>query len=691
MRRGARTRRTRAVRRPHGARGARAVRCRGDAGRRTGAAAASAHAPAGCARRGIRRGRGGRRVRRAAAHRGAAVGASDRGPRLPLQHDRTLCRRRRARVRRQGRCSTVALRADAERAVRRTVRGATEREERRRRGARRNRRRRQPAEPVDAAVRRRRPAHLQRRDHRLGRVRRAARPHRRDHAGRRERRGRNARTHAARAQRYRRLRAPRRIERGRRARGRQPRRARHHRARCVQRGGTREGARAGAAAGTELAFDRRPALRALGRAHRGVHLTRYLRRRARCVRALRRRASDRLARRIRSETGDLMMRTLRSLLALAVFATAIHPAAAAPKRTLLFGAAVALSGSLSNEGQLTREGYDFWMRYVNAHGGIRAGTQTYDVEIRYADDQSKPETTARLIESMITDEHVDFVLGPYGSAPTFAAAAVAERHAVPMVDSGGSAERIFNQGYRYTVGVQSPARKYLVGIIEYAVKRKPAPKTIAIAAANDAFSLEVQQGAVQSANDHGLRVVYADRYADDPSSVAAAAAAIKAAHPDVVLSAGHLKDALQLHRALKEQHVAAKIYGYSVGPDTPEFRVALGPDAQAVVGSARAYAASFARGVGHAPDYHNAEASAAGLAFQYAIERAGTIDRTAVRNALARLDVVTFFGLLKFDERGVNVFKPMVVNQIQGAKLLTIYPYRLSDASPVYPAPAWVY
>jgi branched-chain amino acid transport system substrate-binding protein len=404
-----------------------------------------------------------------------------------------------------------------------------------------------------------------------------------------------------------------------------------------------------------------------------------------------------------------MMRLLPSLLALAVLATAVGPAAAAPKRTLVFGAAVSLSGSLSNEGQLTKEGYDFWMRYVNAHGGLRAGTQTYDVEIRYADDQSKPETTARLVESMITEEHVDFVLGPYGSAPTFAAAAVAERHAVPMVDSGGSAERIFNQGYRYTVGVQSPARKYLVGIIEYAVKRKPAPKTIAIAAANDAFSLEVQQGAVQSANDHGLRVVYADRYADDASSVAAAAAAIKAAHPDIVLSAGHLKDALQLHRALKEQRVAARIYGYSVGPDTPEFRVALGPDAQAVVGSAqwsssvsyagapgfyptaRTYAAAFARAVGHAPDYHNAEASAAGLAFQYAIERAGTIDRAAVRNALARLDVVTFFGLLKFDDRGVNVFKPMVVNQIQGTKLLTIYPYRLSDASPVYPAPAWAY
>lgn len=402
------------------------------------------------------------------------------------------------------------------------------------------------------------------------------------------------------------------------------------------------------------------------------------------------------------------MRLLPALLALGICALSVGPGTAAePKSTIVFGSAVSLTGSLANEGQLTKEGYDFWMHYVNAHGGMHIGNRAYAVEIHYADDESNPQTTARLLEGMIAQEHVDFILGPYGSGPTFAAAAVAERHGVPMVDSGGSAERIFNQGYRYTVGVQSPARKYLVGIIEYAVKRKPAPRTIAISAANDAFSLEVQQGAVQSANDHGLTVVYSDHYTDDVNSVAAAAAAIKAVHPDIVLSAGHFKDALQLHRALKEQHVSAKIFGYSVGPDTPEFRVSLGGDAQAVLGSAQwssavtyagepgfyqtahAYATAFTRDVGHVPDYHNAEASAACLAFQYALARAGTLDHAAVRDALARLDVVTFFGLLKFDTRGVDVFKPMVVNQIQGSQLLTIYPYRLADAKAIYPAPAW--
>lgn len=400
-----------------------------------------------------------------------------------------------------------------------------------------------------------------------------------------------------------------------------------------------------------------------------------------------------------------------AILAFIAASSGIAPAATSPPsaRTIVFAAAVALTGSLSHEGNLTKEGYDFWAGYVNAHGGLPVGKQRYRVEIRYVDDGSSPAATATKLEGLIAQEHVDFILGPYGSGPTFTAAAVAERERIPMVDSGGAAENIFNQGYRYTVNVMSPARKYLVGIIEYAVRRSPRPQTIAISAANDAFSLEVQQGAVQSANDHGIHVVYADHYNTDPASIAAAAAAIKTANPDIVLNAGHLEDAVQMQRALKDQHVQAKIYGYTNGPDVPAFAGELGKDAEDVLGSAqwsaaatyvgepgfyrtsREFAAAFTAATGHAPDYHVAEAAAAGLAFQYALKAAGTTDREAVRNALSRLDAITFFGQLKFDGRGVNLWKPMVVNQIQHGKLVTIYPYRLANAAPVYPSPAWSY
>jgi len=405
-----------------------------------------------------------------------------------------------------------------------------------------------------------------------------------------------------------------------------------------------------------------------------------------------------------------VLRTVRfCLVAAFAFASLGVPAnqARAAGDTIVFGAAVSLTGNLAELGRLTQEGYDFWKDYVNSHGGLKIGGKTYKVAIKYYDDESKNNTAQTLAERLIDQDHVDFLLGPYGSGTTFTVAQKVEQKKMPMVEGNGAAEKIFNQNFKYTFGVLAPAKRYLEGVIDMALQQKPRPQTMAISSASDAFSLEVQQGAVDYANAHHLKVVYANKYPDTTTDVSSVISAIKAANPDIILNAGHLQDALLIHKGLKEQNVMAKVYGYSVGPDTPDFIASLGKDANYVFGgaqwseavkykgvagfypSAKSYAEAFAKAYKHRPDYHNAESSAACLAFQYALEKAGTLDKERVRDALAGLDVVTFFGLLKFDSRGLNTFKPMVVNQIQNGKLVTVWPKYTADHTPIIPAPPW--
>ena len=398
------------------------------------------------------------------------------------------------------------------------------------------------------------------------------------------------------------------------------------------------------------------------------------------------------------------------MLGFAFAAISIAPAAApvrAADDVITFGAAVSLTGSLAKEGHLTQEGYDFWKDYANAHGGIKVAGKSYKVDIKYYDDESNPQTAARLIEKLVDQDHVNFILGPYGSGSSFSAAAVAERKKVPMVEGNGAAEKIFSQGYRYTFGVLSPAKRYLEGIIAMAKMQRPPAKSMAISASNDSFSVEVQQGAVDYAKAHGIDVVYTAKYPENSTDVSAIVSAIKAARPDIVLNAGHTNDALLVHKGLKEQNVQAMVYGYSVGPDTPDFRQALGRDANFVFGAAQwsdavkykgqagfyssapQYAAAFEKRYGRKPDYHNAESTGACLAYQYAIQQAGSLDTEKVRDALAKLDVTTFFGIIKFDQRGLNVFKPMVVNQIQNGDLVTVWPAGLARAKVMWPTPVW--
>ena len=142
-------------------------------------------------------------------------------------------------------------------------------------------------------------------------------------------------------------------------------------------------------------------------------------------------------------------------------------------------------------------------------------------------------------------------------------------------------------------------------------------------------------------------VVYNNKYPADTTDVSAVVSGIKAANPDIILNGGHLDEALLLQRTFKEQNVNAKIFGYSVGPDTPDYRKTLGKDANWVFGGtqwsptakykgapgfitdSKVYAAAFNKKYGHIPDYHNAESTAACLAFQYAIQKAGSLDPQA--------------------------------------------------------------
>ena len=375
--------------------------------------------------------------------------------------------------------------------------------------------------------------------------------------------------------------------------------------------------------------------------------------------------------------------------------------------TITLGSPLSLSGALSNEGKDVKEGQDLWRDYVNAHGGLKVAGKTYKVAITYYDNASDAKATAALTQRLIDEDHVTAILGPYSSAHTIAAAPVAERRSIPLINSSGAADSINNQGYRYTFSTLSPATKRLVGLIEFAAKRSPKPATLAIAVSNDAFSLDVRRGAIESANNHGIKVAFSGVYLPSGADIDSVVAQLKAAHPDIVLNAGHVEDAIAFTKELKKQGVNAKLYGYAIGPDVLGFRQALGNDANFLYSSiqwseavdyvgepgfiakSREYAQAYQAAYGHAPSYISAQATAGCLAFQYALRRARSLDGPDLREALANIDVVTFFGLLKFDQRGANVFKPNVTVQIQGGKLYTVYPKRWAEVPAVYPGVPW--
>ena len=369
--------------------------------------------------------------------------------------------------------------------------------------------------------------------------------------------------------------------------------------------------------------------------------------------------------------------------------------------TITFGASLSLTGSLAREGQLTNEGYQLCQQKVNAQGGIDVGGSKKKLKIKYQDDTSEPDTAAQLVDQF-NDDGIKLILSSYGSANTEAQAAVVERNGQVMADSAGADDSIFQQGYTRTFAVLSPASDYAASIIKAIHDlAKPQPKTIAFLSADDGFSKTGALGGMATAKKLGYQVVPAQYFPEGSTDVSSSLTKVKGTKPDVVIGTVHLEEGVAIVKQSHELGVKPDGFGETVAPPTPDFAKTLGKQAEGVLGSsqwsdttkgsdkyfgtAKQYAADIKDEFGHVPDYHDAEASAACLAMVLAIEKAGSTDPDPVRDAMAKLDTESFFGHIKFNGKGQNVYKPMSVIQIQGGKVVTVWPKEGAEADLVWP------
>ena len=92
------------------------------------------------------------------------------------------------------------------------------------------------------------------------------------------------------------------------------------------------------------------------------------------------------------------------------------------------------------------------MAAINKSGGIKVGDKSYKIEIKFYDDKSSPSESAKLIEKLITEDKVNFLLGPYSSGVTIPDSIVAQRYKIPMVEGGGASGKIFSRNNPFIFG-----------------------------------------------------------------------------------------------------------------------------------------------------------------------------------------------------------------------------------------------
>ena len=369
------------------------------------------------------------------------------------------------------------------------------------------------------------------------------------------------------------------------------------------------------------------------------------------------------------------------------------------------GTVLSLTGSQAANGQMAKEGYLYWQDWINNKGGIYFKGAGHRLSLDIADDQSRPSIAASTTERLISENHDTLLLGPSNDATSSRAAPVAEQHQVPMVSSGASSDSIFNSHYHYLFSVLAPRSRQLQGVVDMALAQNPKPQSVAILYASDSLSAEVANATAIYANANGLSVIYGNSYPSGVNDVSGQLGAAAGVGAEIILEVGHPAESVRTVQQAQQMNIQPKLFGFSDGPGSVQFTTTLHKAANFAVGATQwapaarnkisyfldsfHYALAFASQFGHMPDQYAAAATAACLTLEVAIERAASTEPAKVRDALAATDLSTFFGQIKFDDRGANAVKPVYVQQVQSGRAVLIWPPQIASARPRYPDPGW--
>ncbi len=371
---------------------------------------------------------------------------------------------------------------------------------------------------------------------------------------------------------------------------------------------------------------------------------------------------------------------------------------------ITLGASVQLTGPLANTGRYYKDAYEFPVDQINQKGGVKVGNTQSKLALKLYDNQSDVNLSVRQYTQLVSQDKVNLLLGPFASNFALADSAISEKYKIPMVQGGGASDQIFSRHFKYIFGTLAPASDYFASTIEMLTKLNPKPSNVALLYADDAFDVSVAQGTRPLLKKAGLNVALDERYSSNATDFNSLLSRIRAGSIDAILVAGHETEILNFIRQAKTLSVSPKMYSFTVGVPSADFRKALGADANFAFGMtawlpstslkdkwfgdaeqfAKAYKAKF----GYEPDYHAASAAADVEAIAQAVENAGSTDRQKVRDELAKLNFESLYGTIAFTADG-QINLPQTVIQIQGDRVVPIYGKTGLINQPKYPMPAW--
>jgi branched-chain amino acid transport system substrate-binding protein len=377
--------------------------------------------------------------------------------------------------------------------------------------------------------------------------------------------------------------------------------------------------------------------------------------------------------------------------------------AAPAKDKIRVGWVTSLSG-VNSSGVMDTSGnvYKMWVDEVNAKGGlmIKEYGKRLPLEVIMYDDKSDIGTMTKLLEKAIVEDKVDLIFSPWDTGFIYAAAPIANKHKKVLLGGSGGALKL---------KAKMASLPYFFQVLNFADTQIPplaqifkevGVKTVYIAYIQDLHGLEYNEVAQKEFKKAGIQVVAAKSFPLDIQDLSPLLKEAKAANVDAFAGFLYPQHAFAATGQAMEIGFSPKAFYMTVGPCLAGFRDAFTPKGIDGVMGAGAWSSKSGPGAKEFFDKYtkkwSKEPEGWGTLFYYsslqffeqAIEEAGTLDNTKIRDIMAKKTYQTAMGPFNFT-KNINLNHPGEVGQWQNGVWQVIDPGKKRTAAPIYPKPAW--
>ncbi|GAA5131120.1 amino acid ABC transporter substrate-binding protein [Pseudonocardia adelaidensis] len=373
-----------------------------------------------------------------------------------------------------------------------------------------------------------------------------------------------------------------------------------------------------------------------------------------------------------------------------------------PSEPITIGISLPLTGDFSEPGKGVQRGYEAWADAVNSTGGL-LGRQ---VELRILDDQSNADRVVADYESLIAQDQVDLVFGPFSTRLVVPSARVAKEYGMLFVEPAGAAAEVFEQGFD-NLFYAAPAiaddhYNHLAEAI-IAMPEGQRPQTAAYAAMDDPFAQGTAYGLKAKLEAVGIRTVVDEVYPPNTTDFSSIAAQIADSRADVVVGGTQYQDAVNLIVALQQLAYQPKLAAFTTAPTNPEFSAAIGSRTEGIL-SPTGYttAAPFPSNVefvqrytaahGTPPTEDEANAYTTGQVVAAAVQAVGCAEQGECQQRLVdwlRTNTVdTVVGPLNWDAQGRPQSAHLIQQYVDG-QIRIVLPKDTAEAEFTYPKASW--